>query len=230
MECSICFENITRETGKAELSCSHTFHLKCLSNWFTKNENCPYCRHEANEMEKMGHLENVDDEEDDDEDEDDTDDDTDDDSDDDSDDDIDIELHASRERARHLFRLKQWDMRKAELEAYAATRIAALVRGHQSRKYFLEMKCWKEEEIDTLKNIKKSNKDLITIKASMRFYWKVASMTRPQMNIFAATKIQSRWKAFRQQKHYSAIKGSIVKGLKIELNTDESDRVVHCQY
>ena len=53
MECSICSDPITSETGKAELSCSHTFHLNCIGTWFRTNESCPYCRHKANETESL---------------------------------------------------------------------------------------------------------------------------------------------------------------------------------
>lgn len=53
MECPVCLESITTDSGKAELSCSHTFHIKCLSTWFAKTETCPCCRHEANTMEKI---------------------------------------------------------------------------------------------------------------------------------------------------------------------------------
>jgi hypothetical protein len=59
MECSICYNEITSATGKVELSCEHSFHFSCLTKWFDHqkvqggHENCPMCRHEANEFEKM---------------------------------------------------------------------------------------------------------------------------------------------------------------------------------
>lgn len=55
MDCSICFDQINAETGKVVLSCSHTFHLKCITRWFYEQEveTCPYCRRETCEMEKM---------------------------------------------------------------------------------------------------------------------------------------------------------------------------------
>jgi len=197
MECSICFENVTKETGKAELSCSHTFHLKCLSHWFTKNENCPCCRHEANETEKMVPMNNKDDE-------------TvyDDESDGDYDDRDDederepSEIEASRKRAEHMFLLKRMDLRKEDFEAYAATRISALVRGYQSRMFFFELKCWKEDEKDAREELKQAKFDLKRAKSKQNFYKKLASITRPQWKSFAATMIQTKWRAKKQQVIY----------------------------
>ena len=62
MDCSICYAAIDASTGKVELSCSHVFHLNCLSIWFkTQSErytdqNCPCCRHVANETEIIPDL------------------------------------------------------------------------------------------------------------------------------------------------------------------------------
>ena len=59
MECSICYNEINKETGKVDLSCSHPFHFSCLVKWFDKqrmagsSETCPLCRHDVTEFEKM---------------------------------------------------------------------------------------------------------------------------------------------------------------------------------
>lgn len=59
MNCAICYDAITASTGKIELSCSHSFHINCLSTWFsTQNthlftQTCPCCRHEMNKNEAM---------------------------------------------------------------------------------------------------------------------------------------------------------------------------------
>ena len=59
MECSICYSEINKETGKVELSCLHHFHFSCLAKWFDKQrlggscESCPLCRNESGEFEKM---------------------------------------------------------------------------------------------------------------------------------------------------------------------------------
>ena len=57
MDCAICYEAITAATGKVELSCSHSFHINCLTSWFVtlnvtqRTQVCPYCRHESNKHE-----------------------------------------------------------------------------------------------------------------------------------------------------------------------------------
>jgi len=195
MECSICYENITKETGKAELSCSHSFHLTCLSKWFIKNESCPCCRHEANATEKMAPMVKEDESDEDESDEDD--------SDDSEDDEGEVRVTEAQERAEQLFRLKRWDMTKAQLEAYAATRISALVRGHQSRQFFFELKCWKEDEVNAKATIDIGLKDYKQAKAAQAFYKKAASMaTRSEWKAFAATIIQTKWRSRKQQKAY----------------------------
>lgn len=63
MDCAICYDAITKATGKIDLSCSHTFHIRCLTSWFkSQSENylyqsCPCCRHEANEDEEVPMIE-----------------------------------------------------------------------------------------------------------------------------------------------------------------------------
>ena len=53
MDCSICLTNITKETGKVELSCSHEYHMKCITRWFAEKEEqtCPCCRKASTEDE-----------------------------------------------------------------------------------------------------------------------------------------------------------------------------------
>ena len=47
-ECSICMENVLPSNG-GHLTCNHSFHNKCITNWFIKNKNtCPYCRTKCN--------------------------------------------------------------------------------------------------------------------------------------------------------------------------------------
>ena len=53
-ECTICLDPIlVSSTGRVELSCNHTFHLKCISTWFGKTNQCPNCRTTASEMETI---------------------------------------------------------------------------------------------------------------------------------------------------------------------------------
>jgi hypothetical protein len=50
-DCSICFESITKTTGCCVLSCSHSFHIKCLTKWTTDASTCPMCRHTLSDIE-----------------------------------------------------------------------------------------------------------------------------------------------------------------------------------
>ena len=55
MDCSVCFEAITKQTGVVTLSCEHSFHFRCIDSWFGQqvwNDNpqsCPCCRNEGAE-------------------------------------------------------------------------------------------------------------------------------------------------------------------------------------
>lgn len=59
MDCPICFETITKETGQVTTSCGHSFHFKCLNTWYWQQtqseeskESCPCCRKEPGEYER----------------------------------------------------------------------------------------------------------------------------------------------------------------------------------
>ena len=58
-ECPICFDEITPATGKVTIACNHTFHFRCIANWFDSQntkvlpESCPCCRREVSEIESM---------------------------------------------------------------------------------------------------------------------------------------------------------------------------------
>lgn len=232
MDCSICYDPITKETGKAELSCSHTFHLKCLSKWFLKNENCPCCRHQANETEKMsGPTEALED----------SDDDSDDDEDEDEDGSMDsLSLAASIERARQFMAKQKANMTKGAFEAYAATRIAALVRGYQTRVFFFEHKCLqadveynKDQIRGAIKDIAEYQDEIDDKKKRQMFYRKVAGLSRPKINVFAVTMIQSMWRAKKQQALYKAkkIEMDLCKGLVVEMRRHKNGswkRIVSC--
>lgn len=82
MDCPICFENITKDTGQVTTSCGHTFHLKCLNRWFCQQilsdddakESCPCCRKEPGEFERASESEYHDEDDEEDQDDDDEDD------------------------------------------------------------------------------------------------------------------------------------------------------------
>ena len=52
-DCSVCLDEISQTTGSATMACGHSFHIGCLARWLNKMETCPYCRHEANEHERI---------------------------------------------------------------------------------------------------------------------------------------------------------------------------------
>lgn len=58
MSCSICLNDITRDTGVATLACSHSFHISCIAKWSSTPETstCPMCRHRLGEMESTAPL------------------------------------------------------------------------------------------------------------------------------------------------------------------------------
>lgn len=56
IECSICLSDIVKSTGCVELSCSHKFHLKCISKWLCTKDNCPMCRKSPSENEKLSDI------------------------------------------------------------------------------------------------------------------------------------------------------------------------------
>jgi hypothetical protein len=42
--CSICIEPLKSSKSK-QLNCNHEFHLNCIQNWYSVQQNCPICRH-----------------------------------------------------------------------------------------------------------------------------------------------------------------------------------------
>jgi hypothetical protein len=50
--CSICYDSINASTGHCTLSCSHSYHIQCLTKWSSTNPTCPLCRHSLSETEK----------------------------------------------------------------------------------------------------------------------------------------------------------------------------------
>lgn len=50
-DCPICYESINQSTGCCILSCSHSFHIKCLTQWTSDASTCPMCRHALSDIE-----------------------------------------------------------------------------------------------------------------------------------------------------------------------------------
>ncbi len=58
MDCSICLDAIdAKMSGRVETSCGHVFHFKCLTSWFSKQDDssCPMCRKKPTELEDFAH-------------------------------------------------------------------------------------------------------------------------------------------------------------------------------
>ncbi len=72
MDCPICFDAITKQTGSTTLSCEHSFHFRCIDEWFTKqlldnlHQTCPCCRSEGADLDRCMYEEVEDDQDDDD--------------------------------------------------------------------------------------------------------------------------------------------------------------------
>ena len=54
MDCSICYNVVDTTTNNCTLSCSHSFHLRCMMKWMDKAETCPLCRMDIPEEEEEG--------------------------------------------------------------------------------------------------------------------------------------------------------------------------------
>ena len=73
MNCSICFEDVTKATGCTTLSCDHSFHFRCISKWFLEQylkdlaESCPCCRDKGTKLDRSCYKDMDDKEEEDDE-------------------------------------------------------------------------------------------------------------------------------------------------------------------
>lgn len=186
MECSICYNEITSATGKVELSCSHPFHFSCLTTWFDKrklqgaHENCPLCRHEANEFEMMPVP--VDDDEDDEDDEDD---------DESWEEELTLDELAAQERARHRFARYKLINTIEDVQLYAANMIKACWRGYQDRLLYLELIANKEEADYGRRTIEQNKAQLVNVLSREKFLKSIIGLSRTQVKRMAATKIQS---------------------------------------
>jgi len=195
MECSICYSEITSATGKVELSCSHPFHFSCLTTWFDKqkcqgtHENCPLCRHESSDFEKLPdsiYLEDEDEDEEDGEDEED-----------DWEEQPTLDELAAQERASGKFQKFKSTKTPEELQLYAANLIKACWRGYQDRLVYLNCIEYKER-IDRHKQYILNVQTYLKVDLNRaRFFNSTLGLSRYEVKMMAAGKIQAVWRRSR---------------------------------
>jgi len=196
-DCSICYEAITAETGKTTMSCSHTFHYKCLTKWFNSRcnselaENCPCCRHEASEFEMLPEEEDEDEDMD------------------EEDSNVDaqsvflehtIQDLAARERAAHFFGLTKLVLSEDQFRAFAATKIAAGVRGFFARKSYADIMISRNvlEKVMVRRMKARNDFHMALVRANMQS--KSVYMSRPSWIHLMATYIQRGWREHMNRK------------------------------
>ena len=53
MDCPICHDAINADSGITTLACSHSYHLKCITQWISDHDTCPCCRKQVGDYEKI---------------------------------------------------------------------------------------------------------------------------------------------------------------------------------
>ena len=65
-DCASCLDTVdAKTTGRVETTCGHVFHFKCLSSWFSKQDesSCAMCRKKPTEFEDFAQEEDENEEE-----------------------------------------------------------------------------------------------------------------------------------------------------------------------
>jgi len=171
------------------------------------HENCPLCRHESNEFEKLPagiYDENRNEDEDDDDDDDDEDDDW-------EEMPTNAEL-AAQERASGKFQRIKNTRSPEEMQLYAASLIKACWRGYQDRLLYDNLHSVKYAITRATKAIDRSKKNLLYAVAQKKFLLSTIGMSRIEVKNYAVRKIQKYWwsyiKVIRKQ-NYSIHQSSL---------------------
>ena len=194
MECSICFNAITSATGKVELSCSHPFHFSCLTTWFDKQNyqgmhaNCPICRHEVNEFEKMPEPEEEEDDE-------------------SWEEEPTLDELAAQERARQRFAKYKLINPIEEVQLYAANLIKACWRGYQDRLVYFDLLANKGDMEHYTERITEYQEKLNAETKRLKFLKSTIGLSRMQVKAFASTKIQAFWRRHRVEAKIGLMSG-----------------------
>ena len=208
MDCAICFDAITAQTGSTTMACSHSFHFGCLVKWFGSqadkdlHESCPCCRHEATEHERLpeGEPEESDEE-------------SDEESEEDSDEESDAQLNFHLVSFRNFCIKNSLSESKKNTEFYAAMRIQTAWRAYLPRMAWVQhqvnvedWKCVKEALVTMIEQeaLAKRQAALHTLRmTSSRTEWRHIS----------AIMIQTMWRGYAARQ--KAMKVAFTKGYKI---------------
>jgi len=214
MECSICYSEITPSTGKVELSCLHPFHFSCLTQWFNKqksqgsHENCPLCRHESNDFEKMPDATVVEEE----------------DEEDVWEEEPSLNYILAQEHTRERFKLLKATKTPEELQLYAASLIKACWLGYQDRLLYYE-RGYNRDMIMTQRKIISEHQDYLKgFLNTAKFLQATLGLSRYKVKLMAARKIQAIWRSRRKPKNTG--RKMLIWGLWREIHSGVWERIV----
>jgi hypothetical protein len=215
-DCSVCYEAISAETGSVQMSCSHTFHYSCITKWFeskksqNQTQNCPCCRSEppvtgrlpVSEAAAVAVFEwDVEEEDDESEDEEEV-----------APEPVNpIFAAAARERAAQRFAVMRDILTEDELKNYAASRIAALVKGTSVYRMYRGLKLIKQEAqnsfdtiVECLTVLNEARNELRADKRRVREQEDFMRMGRKGFGNSRATSIQKWWRSLAERRQASA--------------------------
>ena len=194
-ECPICYEAITPETGLAKLSCGHSYHIFCISNWFCRqegNSSCAMCRKEMGPLEDMPEQESESESEYS-----------------DSDESRNTEQAAEDERNAHYAAKarKHYAGLGDDAPAAAAKKIQSIIRMFLVRSSYLNV-------VTSLWIVKTFEKNLVTHKQHLRMDIAKLHVGRVAWRIASATLIQALWRGFRARETVKDMKIKNCVGIK----------------
>jgi hypothetical protein len=177
-------------------------------------QNCPLCRHEANEFEKMPAP--ADDEEEDDE------------TLEYEDDEPTLDELAAQERARHRFNRYKLINPIEEVQLYAANLIKACWRGYQDRLLFHDLLANKEDADYGRRMIEENKIELVKVLSRKKFLDATIGLSRMQVKNMASAKIQALWRWHKVNAGIGSVSGmwrktGISRWEKIILNPEEHE-------
>jgi hypothetical protein len=215
MDCAICFEAITADTGHTEMSCTHRFHYTCLTRWFGNQvlkdltETCPCCRHEANEHEGLPDQFDDDEEEEAESSES---------SESESEEEISSEQAAANERARHHFAEKKAALSEEAFQSYAATRIQAAMRAYPIRMDWIRYKVMLDEKESMRNHIRHLEESERKAEKERQTLMRWMTVPRSEWRNLCATKIQTLWRASSARR--ALIQVALKAGYKVNWTFD----------